>query len=198
VKRSCEDDERLIEGCIRKEIAAWSLFVKRYSSLISFSITNRLGKYGFKLPSQEIEDIRQNVFTSIWKGNKLSAVKNRRHVSYWLAVVAGNAAMEYMRTVRAAEAPAREISLDEKELQELIPSAAETPREACFRNDLQSNIIASINALPRKEKLVMKLHLLYGKRYHEIADILTLPRGTVSSYIKRAREKLRQSLKDFT
>ncbi len=53
----------------------------------------------------------------------------------------------------------------------------------------------SINALPAKEKLVAKLHLLYGKKFHEVSEILRMPIGTVSSHVKRAKIKLREKLK---
>jgi predicted transcriptional regulator len=44
---------------------------------------------------------------------------------------------------------------------------------------------------------MIELHLTHDKRYDEIADLLGVPQGTVSSYIKRARERLKTAIKDF-
>ena len=80
---------------------------------------------------------------------------------------------------------------------ELIPSTGLNPSDELAKNELSKKIEEAVDALPTKEKLIIKLNLIYEKKYDEIAKILNLPKGTVSSYIKRAKEKLRCALKDF-
>lgn len=195
-----EDDSSLIEACVNRDLAAWSAFIKKYSNLISVSIENRLKKYSIKLLQQDIEDIRQNVLTSLWKDKKLESIKDYRSISYWLAIVAGNMAIEFIRATRALEPP-KLVSLFDKigedELVEFIPAGAIGPKDELLRNDLSRKIDEAIESLPAKESLVIKLSILHDKKYDEIADILNLPKGTVSSYVKRAKEKLREALKNF-
>ncbi|MBI4974683.1 MAG: sigma-70 family RNA polymerase sigma factor [Candidatus Omnitrophica bacterium] len=195
-----EDDTNLVEGCINKDLRAWATFIKKYSNLISISIENRLKKYGFSLPHQDIEDIRQNVLASIWKDSKLEGVKNRNDISYWLAIVAGNEAMMYLKIKRGQETQ-KKISLydrvDEKELAEFIPSDRSSPLDELARKELSKKVKEAIESLPAKEKLIIKLNVIYDKKYNDIANILDLPKGTVSSYIKRAKERLKKVLKDF-
>ena len=193
-------DRHLIEACIRKDLAAWADLVKKYSPLVCLSIENRLKKYGISAARHDIEDINQNIFADIWKNNKLLSVTNRDDISYWVAVVSGNAAMEYFRS-RSARQARKTISLfdkiEEKELSELLSSEALNPEDELARAETEAKIDEAIESLPEKEKLMMKLHLIHDKKYHEIAEILNIPNGTVSSYIKRAREKLKEALKDF-
>ena len=188
--RPIEDDTPLIEACIREDTAAWAELVKRYSALISSSIAKALKKYGFNPLCEETEDIRQNLLASIWKSGKLADVRNRKSIAYWLAIVSGNAAIEHMRG-KMPEARAN-----------LVPLSDDVDTEACDpetpeKRELSGIIERSIGSLPPKERLVAKLHLLYGMGYHEIAEMLTMPKGTVSSYIKRAKERLKEKLKDY-
>ena len=200
MKNDFEGDISLVEGCIKKDLAAWAALVKKYSNLIHISIENRLKKYGHILSRQDTEDIRQNVLASIWKGEKLKEIRNREDISYWLAIVSGNVAVNHIRRKRF-QAESKSISLfdklDEKEFVELIPSASLNPKDEAMKNELSKKIDAVIELLPTKEKLVIKLNLLHNKEYSEISDILNIPKGTVSSHIKRAKGKLRKALKDF-
>ncbi len=197
-KRPVEDDSGLVEACIKGDLAAWSALAQKYYALVYLAIEKRLKKYGFTLPRQDIEDIRQNVLASIWRDGKLRNVKNRKDISFWLAIVAGNAAMEHMRHKHAAEVPAA-VSFSDKcageELIALVPSAEPDPADRSARNEAERMINAAVRSLPPREKLIMKLNIYHDKKYHEIAEILNMPVGTVSSHIKRARERLRKKLK---
>ncbi len=199
-KESFKDDLKLVEACINKDLIAWAIFIRKYSNLIAVSIDNRLKKYGFTLTRQDIEDIQQNILTSLWKDKKLESVKNRKDISYWLAIVSGNMAIEYLRNKQNIEA-IKSVSLhekiDEKELAQIIPSGKSDPRDELSKNELSEKINSSIERLPTKEKLIAKLNILHDKKYHEIANILNLPEGTISSYMKRAKEKLKKALIDY-
>ena len=195
-----ENDRHLIEACIKKDLTAWACLVKKYSRLVHISIENRTKKYGLSVSSHDIEDIKQNIFTDIWKDNKLESIVNRDDISYWIAIISGNAAMEHFRNKGVRQAQ-KHISLsdkiDEKELCEILPSTTVNPKEEFARAEVSEKIDEAIEALPDKEKLMIKLHLFHDKKYDEIAQILDFPKGTVSSYIKRAKEKLRGALKDY-
>ena len=177
-----------------------SQFVKKYSKLVYTAIERRLRGYGLTLPREEIFDIRQDLFTSICEGRKLDKIQNPDSIPYWVAIVSGNAAMQYMRNRRRIE-PGKPVSLSDKigetELIELIPSSGLTPSEELGKDELSERIDDAIESLPAKEKLIIKLNLLHDKKYEEIADILSLPKGTVSNYIKRAKEKLKKHLREF-
>ena len=63
--------------------------------------------------------------------------------------------------------------------------------------ELETKIEKAIEELPAKEKLMIQLHLFHDKKYREIADMLDIPTGTVSSYIKRSKAYLKKSLKNL-
>lgn len=195
-----EDSGRLIERCLRKDMSAWAVFVTRYSPLISAAITKRLKLYGLAASDHDLKDIRQNLLASIWQEDKLADVKNRGSIAYWLAIVAGNAALDHYRSKKNM-ATDRFVPLSQPigdgELGDLLPSALPDPRDQSARNELTGRIAGEIDKLPGREKIILKLNILHNKKYEDIARILDLPPGTVSSYVKRAKEKLRKRLRDF-
>jgi RNA polymerase sigma-70 factor (ECF subfamily) len=197
-KRS-KDDSELIEACLKKDIASWACLVKKYSGLVYISIENRLKRYGLDASSHDIEDMRQNIFSDIWKGNKLSQVVNRSDISYWIAVLSGNAAMAHFRS-KQARAMQNSISLsckiDDRQMDEILPSGIPGPNDELARAEIEGRVDEAMESLQGKEKLMIKLYLIHGKKYHDIAELLNVPAGTVSSYIKRAKEKIREALKE--
>lgn len=175
-------------------------FVKKYAKLIYSAVEKRLRGYGFTPGHAEIMDIQQDVLTSICEGKKLDKIKNPDSVPYWIAIVSGNAAMQYMRNRRRQE-PGKMLSLHDKigetKILELLPSFGLTPYEDLGKDELSEKIDDAIESLPIKEKLVIKLNLLHDKKHEEIAGMLNIPEGTVSNYIKRAKEKLKKRLMEF-
>ncbi len=194
-----KNDRYLIEACLKKDLAAWSGLVKKYSGLVYVSIENRLKKYGLDASSHDIEDIRQNIFSDIWKNGKLSHITNRDDISYWIAILSGNAAVEHFRSREARQLQNTvplSHKIDEKELNEIFPSNIPGPNDELARAETEERICEAIESLTGREKIMIKLHLIHDKKYHEIAEFLGVPKGTVSSYIKRAKEKLKKTLKD--
>ncbi|MDD5496342.1 MAG: sigma-70 family RNA polymerase sigma factor [Candidatus Omnitrophica bacterium] len=198
--KNFENDNHIIEACLKKDISAWAALVKKYSSLVYISIENRLKKYNISISRQDIEDIRQNVFADIWKNNKLKDIVNREDISYWISVLSGNAAIENFRNA-SARISQKTVSLSSKldggALEGLLPSGLAGQRSDLDRAEAEEKIDRAINSLPGREKIMAKLHLIHNKKYHEIAELMGVPEGTVSSYVKRAKERLRKALKNI-
>ena len=72
---------------------------------------------------------------------------------------------------------------------ELIPA----PDEFSCRDDQQA-MMAAINQLPATFKEVILLHYYQGMNIAEIAQMLELPEGTISSRLSRGRKKLESIL----
>jgi len=194
-----ENDSKLVEGCINKDLKSWSDLINKYSRLIHISVEKRLKKYCIQLSTGEIQDIKQNILASLWNGKKMDTIKNRRDISYWLSVVSGNMAIEYARK-NAPGRLAKTISIfetvNEKELIDLLPSNSPDPSSEAIRKETIDRIRKGIDSLSPKESIILKLNIFHEKKHSEISEILKLPPGTIASCIKRAKEKLRTTLGD--
>ena len=179
---------RLIDKCVSKDALAWAEFITRYSGLITFAINKTFYQYPYLAGSREedIKDIRQEIFSSLWTGDKLEEVKQRDSIDYWLAVIARNAALNHARPRRNEFLVGEESYFDSLKKEERAP---EEPQE---KDDLKAEIKAMYKTLSTREKLVFKLHFRKKCSQNDIAGIMRVPVGTVSSIISRMRKKIKK------
>ena len=200
---SLSSDE-LVQNCIKKDKRAWDIFVERYSKVVFWAIRNRLKRFGYNFDEGDIEDIHQDVFISLWSDNKLAQIKDKDRVAGWLAMVAGNAAIDYFKKMKR-QLPPNSLSIYEeiyksgdggdKTLEDVLPSQDAGPGKRAHLNDIFELVDSAINSLKPKEKIVVKLNLLHGMRHRDIAEALKMPVNTVSTTIARAKEDLKVKLR---
>lgn len=194
------NDGSLVEGCLRDDADAWQAFRSKYSPLIRSAICIRMKKYGVRPSRIEVDEIFQNVLICLWKDRKLSEVKNRGDIKCWLAVVSGNTAIDYFRK-KTLKKELKTVSIHEEidgmEIGEFLNSGNTDSSKHVIDKETAMRIKDLIGSLPEKERLIMKLYILYDKKYNEISDVTGIPFGTVANYIKRAKDKLREGLKNY-
>ena len=180
------NESELIKRCITKDKKAWGIFIEKYSRLIYWAIRKRLAMSSFGCDETDVEDIFQEVFLTVLKDNKLNQLKDPKFIPGWLAMVASNKAVDFMR-----QKAHREHNL-----------IVDTPvfKDNTFEQDLLSQdvifaIKELINTLSDKERIIISLNLLEEKPHKEIADILNIPVNTISTIIARTKEKLKEKLK---
>jgi len=196
--------EELIKDCIKKDKRAWDIFVERYSRVVFWAIRDRLRRFGYSFDDADVEDIHQDVFISLWSDNKLVQIKDRARVAGWLAMVAGNAAIDYFKRMKR-QSPPNSLSIYEeiyksdeggdKTLEDVLPSRDTGPAKQAHLSDVFKLMDSAIDSLKPKEKAAVKLNLLHGMKHREIAEVLKLPVNTVSTMIARAKEDLKEKLR---
>ena len=175
----------LIKRCLQKEKKAWDVFVQKYSKLIYWAIRKRLNTSGFKFDQDSINGIFQEVFLSILEGGKLGQLKDPKIIPGWLAMIASNKTVDFMR---------RTIREDRRLVVDMPVLKDDNFRQELHQRDLFDLIGSSINSLSDKAKIVISFNLLQGRTHKEIANIMNMPANTVSTLIARAKEKLKQDL----
>jgi RNA polymerase sigma-70 factor (ECF subfamily) len=143
------------------------------------------------------EDLAQETFVKAF-----SALKRYRpefKFSSWILRIANNATINHLKRKRLdtlpldrspyASAPrkitARTLQLADRS--ESTPARAE-------RRALRPALEQAIGRLREKYRRCIILRDIEGRSYEDIAEILDLPVGTVSSYIHRARNELKAML----
>jgi RNA polymerase sigma-70 factor (ECF subfamily) len=110
----------------------------------------------------------------------------------WLLTVVRNSAYTFLQQNRARELGAE---LDEDlGAQPLSARSIETPEVLLLRSAQQRQLNQAVEALPVEFREVFVLRELEGLSYKEIADLASIPIGTVMSRLSRARRKLQASL----
>ena len=136
--------------------------------------------YFYLADRQKAEDVVQDVFVRLMTTNPpLQPGKEKA----WLLKVAMNRCRDLWRG-----AWLKRVVLGSPTF-ELIPA----PDEFSQLSDRQE-MMCAINRLPAMFKEVILLHYYQGYGISEIADMMDLPEGTISSRLSRARKKLEEVL----
>ena len=75
-----------------------------------------------------------------------------------------------------------------------IPSLGKSPAEAVLEQEMKDVVLAAIQALPEKERVVTTLFYINGYSQNEIADFLEVPVTTVNSRLHYSRKRLKERL----
>ncbi len=173
----------LIDKCVNGDPLAWAEFVRRYSPLIKFSIKKALSRYAsYRYCTREdAKDIEQNIMASLWVRKNLAEIKNKNNIDYWLAVIARNATINYLKSRQ------KEILVSDKSLFEKLPS-----EEIQNKSTDIEKIEKIYKTLSAKEKLIFRLYFEKAFALKDIAKIMHIALGTVSSAVTRMRKKFRK------
>lgn len=147
------------------------------------SYTKNLFRFLFKSLKDEeaVNDIVQDCYLKLWQNkSKVDAKK----VKQWLFSVAHHAMINYLK------ASARNVRLDKK-----------TPTQSVYQKhdfDTRAVLEKALNELPPLQKSIILLRDLEGYEYKEIGEILKLPETQVKVYLFRARQKVKNFIKELT
>jgi len=176
-------DDELVRRARRGDDAAFRALVDRHAGRL----------YGLALhlagDAADAEDIVQETFVGAFRG--LRGFRGEASVRTWLTrILVRRVAklrrwrrLRLLRRVERAGEAGRDARSDE--------ATAET------RADIRMDVADVLGRLSREHRTVIVLRELQGMNYSEIADVLDVPRGTVESRLFRARQRLKELLKDY-
>jgi RNA polymerase sigma-70 factor (ECF subfamily) len=70
------------------------------------------------------------------------------------------------------------------------------PEEMLGRGEMQQAVDTALGRLDANQRAILVLHYQEGRSYEEIAAILDAPMGTVKTHLYRARQRLKDMLKE--
>ncbi len=130
----------------------------------------------------DAEDILQETFAGAYKG--LARFEGRASVKTWLTRILFTQAAKWRRD--RAGRTMRPIGPSD-------PAVEGASSGVEIRIDLQ----AALQQLSPEHREVLMLREFEGMSYEEMAEVLSLPRGTIESRLHRARSELREKLKSY-
>lgn len=174
--------------------AAYRELVRRYERPV-FSLIYRMVR-----DRELAEDLAQETFVKAL--NAIESYRPEFKFSSWIFKIANNAAIDHLRrreldTLSLDGSPNAETA-DAVEATALqVSDRTETPLEELEARELGGAIEVAIGRLRPEYRACILLRHVEGRPYEEIAEMLSLPLGTVKTYIHRARNELRQALADL-
>jgi RNA polymerase sigma-70 factor (ECF subfamily) len=141
--------------------------------------------YRYVWNSEDAQDILHDAFMELW-ARRERLVANTADRYAWVTVL--NLARKRRRWTRAKHFLSSDDSLDS------LPAAAAVESEA-GRAEEQALLRAAIERLPEKLRSVLLLAEFSELSYDSIAELLSIPSGTVASRRNLALRQLRSELK---
>jgi RNA polymerase sigma-70 factor (ECF subfamily) len=174
------NDAELINQILNGNMNAFTFLVTRYQKLV-VHITGRLIQR-----QDELEDVCQEVFLKVYQN--LGKYRNECKLSTWIATIAYNTSINYLRKFKKGDMISSEEMLT-------IPVISDAKALDFERIDLHQYIRSQIELLPVQYRTVLTLFHLEEFSYQEIEQITGMPEGTVKSYLFRAKAILKEKLK---
>lgn len=187
MSRSLSNDRELIQGCLEGNKRAWDLFVDRFANLVYWSIQKVLENGRFAARKDLSDDIFQEVFQRLVEKEGLSKLRQVERLRPFLVVIATHAALDKVKHLTRQET--KTLPLEE----EFLEADVNAPTTKVITGERDGLISEALDRLSPKERACVEWHYMDGRTHQEIARILGLSTDTVSSILRRTRQKLEES-----
>ena len=181
--QSEQDDTHLVKASQQGDQDAFASLAQRHQRRVFTLVLRMLQDY------EEANEITQEAFLAAWMG--LPSFRGEARFATWLYRIAYNCALKQLER-RNRERSLREAIEAEQILEEVNKQKqAEDILELRAR---QFIVREQLEKLPTKYRIVLILRHLQEMTYEEMADILTMPIGTIKTHLFRARHLLKERL----
>ncbi|AXJ01095.1 RNA polymerase sigma-70 factor, ECF subfamily [Cyclonatronum proteinivorum] len=182
-----EEDYALVDQAKLNDQKAFARLMEKYQVQLHFHVQKIVRD------RDVVEDLVQEAFLKAF--DNIHTFDPTYAFSTWLYRIATNHSIDFLRKKKmktySIDEPVRGKDGDMKV--ELPDHDSETDAEL-IRKQRAKIIKEAIDSLPDKYRVIIKLRHEDDKSYQEIADMMTLPLGTVKAHIFRARELLNKFL----
>jgi RNA polymerase sigma factor (sigma-70 family) len=172
----------LVQLCITGNADGWREMMKKYGALVAHAVRTTFMRVLKSADASLVDDAIQAVWLSLCADGcrRLRGFESKAALSTWLTVLSTRRALDYIRS-EMRKGSMRHVHLDDEDRD--IVKELQTPET---------------EKLPEADKLILKMYYLDGLSYRSIAGVMHVAPNTVSSYILRARDKLKKCIKEGT
>lgn len=180
-------DCELVVRAIKGREDGFNELVRRYQRPIAAYVYRMVGDYDSAL------DLTQEVFIKVY--SSLERYRSEFKFSTWIYKIAHNASVDYLRRSSTREqALTSEVDGEEREMS--VMSRKLSPEQEYAVEERRAEIERVVRQLPAPYRELIILRHQHDLSYDEIAEVMSLPLGTVKNRLFRAREMMRQQFVD--
>lgn len=178
-------DQQLVAAVLRGDRQAFGLLIKSTEALVAQMTFKMINSPGDR------KDIAQDVYLKVFKS--LPSFKFKSKLSTWIAQITYNTCLNYMEKRKLVLVDEFEEHAGSSEIRMDVDPQDDT--EALLSGKELAGILrAEIDELKPLYKTLISLYHQQELSYAEIAEITSLPEGTVKNYIFRARKRLKENI----
>lgn len=181
-----QDEEQLVTSSKKGDQDAFAQLVQQHQRRVFNLAFRMLQQY------EEANEVTQETFLAAWQG--LPSFRGDARFSTWLYRIAYNCALKQLEQRKRDKALQVVIQAEQITAtigqEQRVDAALETHAR-------QAMVQEQLSQLPAKYRIVLILRHLQEMTYEEIAEILTMPIGTIKTHLFRARNLLKERLEQF-
>jgi RNA polymerase sigma-70 factor, ECF subfamily len=181
-----QDEARLVVASKQGDQDAFAQLVQQHQRRVFNLVFRMLQEY------EEANEVTQETFLAAWQG--LPSFRGDARFSTWLYRIAYNCALKQLEQRKRDQALQTVVQAEYVATNRNEEERVDAELEARAR---QSAVHEQLSMLPAKYRIVLVLRHLQEKTYEEMAEILTLPVGTIKTHLFRARNLLKERLETF-
>ena len=185
------DEQELVQRCRMGDQAACTTLVEEYARMVGTVVWRATGDRA------AVEDLVQDVFLRVFRA--LPSFGGRAKLSTWIYTIAHRVAIDYRRqATRSREDPgaARDDDADPGDLDRWPTTQVADPEALAIQEQAGELIRNGLAQLPDKYRLPLVYASIDGLDHATVAEMLSVPRGTVKTLVFRAKQMLRKRIVD--
>ena len=174
---SLNEDRSYISGLRKRDTQTYEVVFKKYYQPLVMFVMRHVGN------EDGAKDIVQDIFFKLFEGSR--SLPDDFLLKSWFYRVARNAAVDYLR----------HLQVEDKYkflMAEAMISISDIDEE--IDEQVYAKVNLAIESLPEQCRLIIKLNVLEGKKYQEIAEELGITVNTIRTQVSRGYKKLRDIL----
>ncbi len=193
---STPEETELVRRCAAGDPEAWRRLMRQYGALVAHAVRTTLQRVFKQADPNQVDDAVQSVWLSLCADGcrRLRGFEGKSALSTWLTVLSTRRALDAIRT-EMRKGVLKHVHLDDED-RDLVKEIQAPESEEQFSLDEVFVLYEALERLPADDKLILKMYYLDGLSYRSIAEVLQVAPNTVSSYILRARDKLKKCIKE--
>jgi len=170
--------------------------MRKYGALVAHAVRNTFLRVLKQADASLVDDAIQAVWLSLCADGcrRLKGFESKAALSTWLTVLSTRRALDYIRS-EMRKGSMRHVHLDDED-RDIVKELQMPEAEEQYSLDEVFGLYEAMDKLPAADKLILKMYYLDGLSYRSIAGVMNVAPNTVSSYILRARDKLKKCIKE--
>jgi len=173
------DDGQLVTQSLAGDAEAFGQLVDRYGGLVRGTIMDIVRR------PDELDDLAQDAFCRAYV--RLATLREPAKFAHWLARIASNAAIEWLRHERTTQTAAGVLSLD-------VAPIRDQPDDMLYEEERSDLLWEALDRLGLEDRRALVLYYLEGCDLRDMARYAGVAPRTVKWRLYRGRRKLRQEL----
>ncbi|OJJ19256.1 hypothetical protein BKI52_20810 [marine bacterium AO1-C] len=180
------DERKIVARVLQGDQDAFRVIIRTHQRLVMHVLLKLVPV------TEDREELYQDIFLQVHQ--RLSAFRFQSKLSTWIAQIAYNMSLNYLRKKRIPISWELSDDIFSGKNETYSQGKDDAPDTLLEKEELKTLIQQNVEQLPARYKTILTLYHLEEMSYKEIGQTLKMPEGTVKNYLFRARKLLKDSL----